>query len=288
MSGRGGDGPGDPDDHAPSPGTATTDWPTGAAEASCWPVVVAAGVAGVYAALALSLLDAGRWALGSGLGGLVLVVAGTAGWYWQGVGDGGGSRRAARSAHASPAPRTARAVAFLIVGVETATFGTLLAGYLYPLVSSDATWQAPATDPVRTAALTLLLVAGSVALRAARAAVDRGDRRSLRRSLRATIGLGVLFLGGLAGEYDTLAVGATGLREGPGTSAFLGLAGLHGLHVLAGIAAVAVVLARRTAGRPPSATRADLALVSIYWYFVVGTWGTFVAALAVGVHVSGG
>jgi heme/copper-type cytochrome/quinol oxidase subunit 3 len=165
------------------------------------------------------------------------------------------------------------ATLFLIAS-EAMLFGGLLFGF-WVLRLGSPVWP-PLFEPRLplgvTTANTLVLLASSGAVLAAREALRREDRAGLARGLAAGAVLGGLFLA-LQG-YEWLRFLAAGFTVTSGTygALFYTLIGVHALHVaaaLAWLAAAACLAGRRGAAR---ARTAPLHACMLYWHFVVALW----------------
>jgi cytochrome c oxidase subunit III len=98
-------------------------------------------------------------------------------------------------------------------------------------------WWEPNTLSIALVSInTFILLASSLFVVLGIEAIRRDDKAGLVKWLFATIVMGVLFLGGQAIEYTTLAQeGHTYFNNAdPFASAFFTLTGFHGLHVFAG------------------------------------------------------
>jgi cytochrome c oxidase subunit 3/cytochrome o ubiquinol oxidase subunit 3 len=175
------------------------------------------------------------------------------------------------AAHGWPLPDRGRVgIAGLIVA-ESAMFAIFVTAHLYylgkslggptaavlttPLVASLALWSSSATVEVAVRAL-------------------RGGRSSLFvGAWVATLGLGILFLGATAGEWQRLIVreGLT-IRTNLFGSTFCTLVGLHAAHVLVGLGLLATVLALALGGRLERRHARHAEVVALYWHFVDAVW----------------
>jgi heme/copper-type cytochrome/quinol oxidase subunit 3 len=104
--------------------------------------------------------------------------------------------------------------------------------------------------------LTVCLLASSVTVHAGR--------------LGATIGLGLLFLGGQAFEYAELAGEGFSASTDVFATLFFTITGFHGLHVAIGLVMLATVWLRR--GRDGAGGRGKIEAVAYYWHFVDAVW----------------
>ena len=265
----------------------SADWPRGFGESTWWPIVVVAGVTGIYLGVGL-LVVASRPEVALGYlpgvvtfaGGLLAFLGGVAGWNYHGFVT---SRRLPLS------PGYERRFLWgvvLFVVAEIATFGSGLAYYAFVRVGPWPPGPLPSLLTSLLAVNTALLVTSSVLLHRAEGALGAGDRRRFLALLGGTVLLGLVFLAGQAYEYYELVAheGLT-LSEGVFASAFFGLTGLHGLHVGLGIVMLAVVLVRGRRGDFSPDGHAALTTASLYWHFVDAVWLVLVAVLYVGAVV---
>lgn len=271
-------------EHAP----VAADWPRGYGESTWWPVVVVAGVAGIYLGAGLLLLARrpgspvgpvlGALAF---VGGLGLFLSGLAGWNYHGFVSGYrlGSRPGVET-------RFLWGVA-LFIAAEVMTFGAGFAYYAFVRVGAWPPGPLPHLLSSLVAVNTLLLVASSVTLHVADGALRDGRRRRFLAHLGATVLLGLVFLAGQAYEYYGFVVeeGFT-LAEGAYASAFFGLTGLHGLHVGLGLVMLSVVLFRASRGQFSAERHAAVTTATAYWHFVDAVWLVLVAVLYVGAAVT--
>lgn len=116
--------------------------------------------------------------------------------------------------------------------------------------------------------LTAVLVLSSALGYAARRAIERDDRRGLSRSLLGAMGLGIVFVAGVALEWASAEFGP----GDPYGSAFFTTTGLHVSHLVGGLAILALVwnLARR--GRFSATDHWGVAAAVRYWTFVDVMW----------------
>lgn len=115
----------------------------------------------------------------------------------------------------------------------------------------------------------VLLTSSLTAYRAERAAVH-GHLKGLIRNLAATIGLGLLFIVGVAIEWYEA------FHFPPSTTAygtvFVTTTGLHGFHVLTGVIALTFVLLLARSGRFSGGTFWPVEGAVKYWHFVDVAW----------------
>ncbi|MFB6124456.1 MAG: heme-copper oxidase subunit III [Halanaeroarchaeum sp.] len=271
----------DGDHHLPAP----DDWPSGFGEASIWPIVAAAGAAGIYIGFGLWLLANAGSPLGPPMFGPLVIVlgvvgflAGLYGWLYQGfIGH-----YWHRSGHAGKF----RWGMILFLGTEIFTFG---AGFTYYFWIRAGPWppgELPQLLNSLVAINTGALVLSSFTLHYAHKALRKDDRTRFLRLLGATAVLGALFVVGQAVEYYEFVVHeGLGLASGIFFSGFFGLTGLHGLHVTLGVVLLAILLVRALAGQYSADRHASVSTVTMYWHFVDAVWIFLVTALYVGASI---
>jgi cytochrome c oxidase subunit III len=126
--------------------------------------------------------------------------------------------------------------------------------------------------PAYALPFTIVLVLSSVTCQYGVFAAERGDVYALRRWFTLTFFMGLIFVGGQAGEYtlqyhDGNTISATGYG-----SVFFLTTGFHGLHVIGGLIAFILFLARTTLSRFTPAQATAAIVVSYYWHFVDIVW----------------
>lgn len=270
-------------EHSDHRGPAFEDWPPGFDEASWWPLVTAAGVAGIYGGAALFLIGSGPAALVGPTvalavlaGGLLAFLGGLYGWTYHGF-------VARYWAHAPTGEgRGLRWGMFIFVLTDVMTFA---AGFVYYFFIRTGAWppeQLPPLLSVLVFANTVILIVSSFTLHAAHSAIRKGKRRRFLAWLAVTVLLGITFVGGQVLEYYEFLV-----VEGVSVttvffSAFFGLTGLHGLHVSLGVVLLVILLVRALMGQFDSERHTAVATVSMYWHFVDAVWVFLVVTLYAG------
>jgi len=86
-----------------------------------------------------------------------------------------------------------------------------------------------------TAINTFVLICSSLTMVTALSAIQSGSQKGLVRWLAATMVLGLLFLGGQAFEFTSLANQGLSLSSNLFGGTFFTLTGFHGAHVLIGV-----------------------------------------------------
>jgi cytochrome c oxidase subunit 3 len=154
-----------------------------------------------------------------------------------------------------------------------ATVGMLFAGFASAyLVRREGTdWmreQLPAILKLNT----ILLLASSAALEAARWARGRDQSKSLRVWVAASAVLGLTFLGGQVEAWRQLTARGVYLPSSPYSSFFFVLTAVHGVHLLGGIVALVFLLWRVYQSQSILAETGVLDGCATYWHFVDGIW----------------
>jgi cytochrome c oxidase subunit 3 len=264
---------------------AVEDFPRGFGEASWWPYIGSVGAAGLYIGAALFFLGHGEISLVPAIVGPMVFVAsavvsliGLFGWlyhafiadYWQRATD-------------EHSANLLRFGLLLFLVTEIATFG---AGFVYYFFIRLGGWP-PEELPALLSSIvlinTILLVASSFTFHFAEVSLRKNNRRRFIGLLAATLGLGIVFIGGQVYEYYLFIIheGFT-LTSGIFASAFFGLTGLHGLHVTMGAVLIAIVLFRALSGQYSAERHTSVSTVSMYWHFVDVVWLFLVAVLYIG------
>ena len=121
-----------------------------------------------------------------------------------------------------------------------------------------------------TSVLAAILLASSLTMVLALAAIRRHDTRQFRIWLLSTAGLGLCFLGGQAYEFTKLiSEGVTFSSSMFGTTFFV-LTGFHGTHVAIGVTWLLSVFTKIWRYPDAPGNDMDVELGGLYWHFV--TW----------------
>ncbi|MBK9712499.1 MAG: heme-copper oxidase subunit III [Kouleothrix sp.] len=162
------------------------------------------------------------------------------------------------------------------IGSEVMFFVTLITVYL---IYKPRNLAAGGPDPKEalgigvTSALAAILLASSVTMVLALAAIRRGDRRLFRIWLLATVVLGLCFLGGQAYEFTELIVGEeiTMPTSIFGMTFFI-LTGFHGTHVAIGVIWLLSTFAKVMRYPRSPENVMDVEIAGLYWHFVDLVW----------------
>ena len=163
---------------------------------------------------------------------------------------------------------TARFGLLAFLGTVSMLFIGFTSAYLIRRASMD--WQ-PLRAPGILWVNSVVLLASSATLEAARKRLREWDLRAVMPWIGVTAALGALFLAGQVLAWRTLAAQGVFLASNPHSSFFYMLTGLHGLHLLAGLAwgAAVLVQVRRMAYTPGGD---GLRLFATYWHFLGALW----------------
>jgi cytochrome c oxidase subunit 3 len=156
------------------------------------------------------------------------------------------------------------------LGSEFMFFSGLFAAF-FTIKSGAQVWPPKGTDldTVQAAVFTVILLSSSVTMQWAVFQHERGDKRSARIWIGATLVLGFMFIGNQAYEWVTQ---TTRPQTNAYGSLFFIMTGLHGLHVFLGLVAMMFLLGRL---KGPAGDPGELQVVqgvSYYWHFVDIVW----------------
>lgn len=180
----------------------------------------------------------------------------------------------------------ARVGLWVFLAVITSLFGLFVSAYYMRLNGHHG--AGPATDWVQLSEPpvlwlnTVLLIAASVAMQAARRAIRAGN---VERSNNALLASGLLTLAFLGGQFYAW----TQVRESqffsplnPAVAFFYLLTAVHGLHLLGGLFVWGRTLARiRSKDVEIVDVRLSVELCSVYWHFLLLVWlGLFAVMLS--------
>jgi heme/copper-type cytochrome/quinol oxidase subunit 3 len=162
---------------------------------------------------------------------------------------------------------------WVFLATDVMAFGALLLAYAALRVQT-AGWPDPAArlDRTQAAALTFVLLGSGATMAAVPVLLRAGRRRAARWLAVITAIAGLVFIGGQALEFLTLAtVRGVGLSADHAAALFYVITGFHGLHVLVGVVALAAIAAVALRRGRPGAERAT-EVVALYWQFVDVVW----------------
>jgi cytochrome c oxidase subunit 3 len=162
------------------------------------------------------------------------------------------------------------------IGSEVMFFGALITVYLLYKPRNLAAGGPDPKDVLGigvTSILAAILLASSLTMVLALAAIRRKDLRLFRVWLLATAGLGLCFLGGQAYEFTELIVGeGITMPTSIFGQTFFILTGFHGTHVAIGVIWLLSVFTKVMRYPNSPENEMDVELGGLYWHFVDLVW----------------
>ncbi len=163
---------------------------------------------------------------------------------------------------------------WMFLGSECVFFASLIGTYL-ALHGRDIGNLGPRQlfDIPYASILTFVLLSSSLTMGLGVAAMGRGEVRTMRRWLYATLGLGLVFLGMQVNEFSTYWRAGLHMNSSLFSASFYTLVGFHGLHVTFGVAWIIalIVYSYRAKGLDASQT-VRFETAALYWHFVDVVW----------------
>jgi len=159
---------------------------------------------------------------------------------------------------------------FSLFASEAAIFVIFIVAYLFYAGKSIS--GPTATVLHAPVLLTVCLLASSLTIHRAVAALRRGDVGAFAGFWVATIVLGAVFLGGTALEWRHLTREGLTIRTNLLGTTYYSLVGLHAFHVTMGVLAMATVAVLTAGGHVKREHAARVDLLSLYWHFVDVVW----------------
>lgn len=161
---------------------------------------------------------------------------------------------------------------FLALGAILMFFMALISAFVVRKGLSTASLEAPIGLPWTLLSLnTILLIASSASLEAARRGQKLSNPATYRKWWYAGTALGLAFLIGQFATWRFLAGQGIYLASNPDASFFYLFTGAHALHLLGGIAGLLVV-ARKPLHQLTLATATQVA--TMYWHFLTLIWAS--------------
>jgi heme/copper-type cytochrome/quinol oxidase subunit 3 len=152
-------------------------------------------------------------------------------------------------------------------------FGALISSYvLYRGASVKGPYPADVFDIPYTSVSSFVLLASSLTMVLALAAIQRGDVGRCRVWLLATALLGMTFIGGQVYEFTTFYHEGLALSTNLFGTTFYVLTGFHGTHVAIGVVMLLTLLSLTFMGRITQENSETVELVGLYWHFVDIVW----------------
>jgi cytochrome c oxidase subunit 3/cytochrome o ubiquinol oxidase subunit 3 len=169
-------------------------------------------------------------------------------------------------------PNTKLAI-WLFLASDCLLFGALISTYvLYRGASVRGPYPADVFDIPYTSVSSFVLLASSLTMVLALAAIQRGDVGRSRVWLLATALLGATFVGGQVYEFTSFVREGLTLSANVFGTSFYVLTGFHGTHVGIGILMLLTLLSLSLTGRLGPDRAEAVELVGLYWHFVDIVW----------------
>lgn len=226
-------------------------------EWSVWPFVASFGILAMVLAFSLHYVYHSPFAAVLVLGvGLVMVIAGAAGWTSEAMGHGEGLSYGAMG---------------WFILAEAMIFLSLFAAYWFTRLESSV-WP-PANTPeiskILPLVMTAILVSSSFTIHHAEALLHAGNASGFRTWLIVTIVLGGTFLGMSMSEWSHLMHEGFSISTNLYSTSFFSITGLHASHVIVGLSIFIFGL--------PSAMKGAASIgfwrtAGLYWHFVDIIW----------------
>jgi heme/copper-type cytochrome/quinol oxidase subunit 3 len=177
----------------------------------------------------------------------------------------------ATTGHASMGVDNRKLAFWAFIGSECLLFGSLISTYLvYKGKSLTGPYPHEILNIPFTSASTFDLLASSLMMVLALAAVQRGDMRWARVWTFATAFLGLLFLAGQFYEFSEFVHDGLTISTNLFGATFYVLTGTHGAHVTVGVLWLLTHWVRMLRGRMPDAITVEI--TGLYWHFVDVVW----------------
>jgi cytochrome c oxidase subunit 3/cytochrome o ubiquinol oxidase subunit 3 len=177
-------------------------------------------------------------------------------------------------AHAtSTGPPNVKLAMWLFLASDCLLFGALISTYvLYRGASLVGPYPDDVFDIPYTSVSSFVLLASSLTMVLALAALQRGDVGRSRIWLLATAMLGLTFVGGQVYEFTAFYHEGLTLTTNVFGTSFYVLTGFHGTHVAIGILMLLTLLWLSLGGRLGPERVEAVELVGLYWHFVDIVW----------------
>ncbi|HEY7755603.1 MAG TPA: cytochrome c oxidase subunit 3 [Actinomycetota bacterium] len=162
---------------------------------------------------------------------------------------------------------------WLFLASDCLLFGALISTYvLYRGASLVGPYPDDVFDIPYTSVSSFVLLASSLTMVLALAALQRGDVGRSRIWLLATAMLGLTFVGGQVYEFTAFYHEGLTLTTNVFGTSFYVLTGFHGTHVAIGILMLLTLLWLSLGGRLGPERVEAVELVGLYWHFVDIVW----------------
>jgi cytochrome c oxidase subunit III len=192
-------------------------------------------------------------------------------------GSGGDGDHRDRKQPSSP-KRYSTAIAIALISIMM-FFMALAAAFIVLRRGSDA-WVTVHLPPILLAN-TLILLASSFTLEAARRRLSLADASGFRKFWLLTTGLGLLFVAGQFYAWRQLVAQGVYIASNQASSFFYIFTGAHAVHLLGGVGALLYVSFRKL-DKASVSLPAAAEITSYYWHFMDGLWVFLLALLYLG------
>jgi len=193
-------------------------------------------------------------------------------------GDGGGDDDKRRRRDSPSPKRYSTAITIALVSILM-FFMALASAFIVLRRGSDA-WVTVHLPPILWAN-TIILIASSFTLEAARRRLSESNASGFRKLWLLTTGLGILFVTGQFVAWRQLVSQGVFLASNQASSFFYIFTGAHAAHLLGGVAALLYVSFRKLDTAKVSVP-ALAEIASYYWHFMDGLWVFLLAVLYLG------
>jgi heme/copper-type cytochrome/quinol oxidase subunit 3 len=167
----------------------------------------------------------------------------------------------------------AKLAMWIFLASDCLLFGALISTYvLYRGASIKGPYPSDVFDIPYTSVSSFVLLASSLTMVLALAAIQRGELGQMRVWLLATALLGTTFVGGQVYEFTTFADEGLTLTTNLFSTTFYVLTGFHGTHVAIGILMLLSLLVMSFTGKITQQNSLSVELVGLYWHFVDIVW----------------
>ena len=162
---------------------------------------------------------------------------------------------------------------WIFLASDCLLFGALITSYVvYRGRSVVGPYPKDVFDIPYTSVSSFVLLASSLTMVLALAAIQRGDLGRMRLWLLATAMLGMTFVGGQVYEFTTFYREGLSLTTNLFGTTFFVLTGFHGTHVAIGILMLLSVFSLSFVGQVTQEDALTVELVGLYWHFVDIVW----------------
>ena len=162
---------------------------------------------------------------------------------------------------------------WLFLASDCLLFGALISTYvLYRGASTTGPYPSDVFDIPFTSVSSFVLLASSLTMVLALAAIQRSDHRRFRLWVLATAFFGLTFISAQVYEFTEFYREGLHLSTNLFGTTFYVLTGLHGAHVTVGIVWLLTMFGRSMQGRLGAENSEAVEIGGLYWHFVDVVW----------------